>query len=271
MKILILTFESYQANHIIQQIAGNRSITISGIVRSVSVLSKRNNLQSFFLLMRRSPFFCIHKIIELLMTRVSWNLNRLNGRKGTSMSLRRFTASQHIPLIDTRNINGERTLALIKECEPDLLVSVHFNQRIGKNCLSIPAVGVINVHGSLLPQYRGLFPYFWAMMSGEKEIGVTVHWVDYEFDTGDIILQKKLKIEHDDTLNIMSWKGAKLAAEILNSAIAQIAAGSYLHVQQDHSRSSYYSWPGFSDVRHFYRLGKRFGSIFEIYKYIRKI
>jgi methionyl-tRNA formyltransferase len=269
MKVVVLVYESYQANHIVQKIARNRSIIISGIVRSISIAPKKHNLQSFFSTFRRSPLYCVFKGVEQLTTRISWILNRLNGRKGTSTSLKVFASAHHIPLIDSRNINSEKTLALIGTWKPDLLVSVHFNQRIGKSCLSIPIIGTINVHGALLPRYRGLFPYFWAMMNGENEIGVTVHWVDDEFDTGDIIVQNKFKIEHGNTLNSVSWNGAKVAANILDSAITKIVSCRYLHVKQDHSGSSYYSWPTNSDVRRFYRHGRRFGSISEIYKYIR--
>lgn len=103
----------------------------------------------------------------------------------------------NIPIIQANKINSEEVISRVKECEPNLCVIAHFERIIKSELLKIPKLGFINLHPSLLPYYRGLAPQHYPIINGEKEVGITVHYVDEGTDTGDIILQKRYPLSED--------------------------------------------------------------------------
>lgn len=102
-----------------------------------------------------------------------------------------------IPIIQANKINSKEIIDAVKECAPDICVIAHFERMIKAELLKIPRLGFINLHPSLLPYYRGLAPQHYPIINGEKEVGVTVHYVDEGTDTGDIVLQKRYPLSGD--------------------------------------------------------------------------
>lgn len=94
-------------------------------------------------------------------------------------------------------INSERVYNKLKELQPDLCVICHFERIIKEPILSVPKYGFINVHPSLLPNYRGMAPQHWPIINGEKETGITCHYVDEGTDTGDIVVQRIVSLTND--------------------------------------------------------------------------
>lgn len=103
----------------------------------------------------------------------------------------------NIPILLSNKINSEEVMSSVREANPDLCVIAHFERIIKKDLLSIPRLGFINLHPSLLPYYRGLAPQHMPIINGEEKVGITVHYVDEGTDTGDIILQKEYSIDDD--------------------------------------------------------------------------
>ncbi|MDD4356844.1 MAG: formyltransferase family protein, partial [Smithellaceae bacterium] len=109
-------------------------------------------------------------------------------------------ASQHeIPCYTTDNINDEEWVDRIKSWKPDVLFSFYYRKMIGKNILAIPRLGALNLHGSLLPAYRGRCPVNWVLVKGEEKTGVTLHFMVEKPDAGDIVGQKDVLIDFQDT------------------------------------------------------------------------
>jgi len=106
----------------------------------------------------------------------------------------------------------------------------------------------------------------WALANGDTETGVTVHWVDTRFDTGEILLQRVLPIAPDDTVLSLAGKSAALGAELLVEAVRAIADGSPPRVPQNSAEASYFSWPTAAAVRQFRRRGRRYGSLIEMWR-----
>lgn len=102
-----------------------------------------------------------------------------------------------IPIIQAKKINSQEVLKEVGECNPDICLIAHFERIIKPELLRIPKLGFINLHPSLLPYYRGLAPQHYPIINGEKEVGITVHYVDEGTDTGDIILQKRYPLSED--------------------------------------------------------------------------
>lgn len=106
-----------------------------------------------------------------------------------------FTCNKYqIPFFRAKKINSDEVYNLIKNINPDICIIAHFERLIKEPLLSLPKLGFINLHPSLLPYYRGMAPQHWPIINGEKEAGLTIHYVDSETDTGNIILQKKFPL-----------------------------------------------------------------------------
>ena len=120
----------------------------------------------------------------------------------------------------------------------------------------------------MLPHNRGLFPYFWVLADGEIETGVSVHFVEDRFDTGDIIAQERMFVKPEDTIQSLSYRSAQVGGPLLVEAVRNIMAGSVERIPQDADRASYHSWPTSEAYRRFRRLGRKFGSMKELSQYM---
>jgi methionyl-tRNA formyltransferase len=113
-------------------------------------------------------------------------------------SLREFTSALGIEAVDFSS-DSDRAFDWVRGRDPDVLFSLHYRQRIPERILQLPSIGCVNLHPSLLPDYRGCFSVPWAIINGEEFTGFTYHYMVEEFDAGNIILQKNVAIELTDT------------------------------------------------------------------------
>jgi methionyl-tRNA formyltransferase len=127
---------------------------------------------------------------------------------------------------------GLRTLA------PDLIVTAAYGRILPANILAVPRHGCLNVHGSLLPRYRGAAPVQWSIINGDPETGVTIMCMDEGMDTGDILLQRRIPIPEDMDGGQLMAALAALGAAMLPAAIQGYLDGSLLPVAQDHARAT---------------------------------
>jgi methionyl-tRNA formyltransferase len=107
-----------------------------------------------------------------------------------------------------------------------------------------------------------------VIADGEKETGVTIHWVDEKFDTGDLLLQEKITVDPDDTLTSLQYKSSVVGADMLIEAVNLFAQGNPPRIPQDNSHASYHSYPKPADQRRFRQNGGQYGTIFELWKYM---
>lgn len=144
-----------------------------------------------------------------------------------------------IPVYQPEKLKDSDSYEIIKELNPDVIVVVAYGQLLPESILNIPKYGCINVHGSLLPKYRGAAPIQWSVLNGDKKTGVTTMYMEKGLDTGDILETKEYEIGINDTagevFDILADMGGKL---ILNTL--EKAENNQLHpVKQDDSKSSY--------------------------------
>ncbi len=147
-----------------------------------------------------------------------------------------------LPLLQTRRLRGEEVYNWVKELAPDLLVLAFVTSFVPKEIIDLASLGGINYHPSLLPKYRGGAAIAWAVICGEKETGVSIHYIDEGVDTGDIILQESVPIGQDDTTASLYFKklyplGVRLVAE----AVKLIREGRAPRIPQDPRLASYQS------------------------------
>jgi len=165
----------------------------------------------------------------------------------------------HVPLESVPNVNAPAFIASLRARGVDLIVSIACPQIFKAELLATPAHGCINLHGALLPRYRGMLPSFWVLARGEAETGVTVHWMDARVDRGDVLLQRAVPIRADDTVHRLVMRSkVEFGRDLLIAAIAAIERGDAPRVPMDMSGASYVSFPDAAAVAEFRRRGRRF-------------
>ena len=139
-----------------------------------------------------------------------------------------------------KDINSIKNEHFIKKLKPDLISVCHFEKILKKNIIKIPLYGCINLHPSLLPNYRGLSPQHWPIINGEKETGITVHFINEGIDTGDIILQHKIPIAPNMYVSELQRKMLDSYKFIMKDAIAMLSQKERVFITQKHLNGSYY-------------------------------
>ncbi len=163
-----------------------------------------------------------------------------------------------IPLYPTSNINSREYLDILRSLAPDVVVSVNAPQIFKRPLLELPRLGCLNVHGALLPRYRGRLPSFWVLLNREKETGVTVHLMNEELDDGPILLQQTVPIASGETQHSLIRKTKKVGARLLLEALDLLEEGKVELKPNDRSQATYYSFPTPEEGKRFRRLGLRF-------------
>ena len=155
------------------------------------------------------------------------------------------------------NSNAPDYIKYVRSRKPDLIVSYSAPQVIKEELLSIPKHGIINVHGSLLPDYRGLLPSFWYLYNDEKVGGATVHYMSEKIDDGDIILQEKVDISNCKSMFQVMTKTKQLGGELIVKAVKNIACCNVNSRPNVVSEGSYYTWPTKEEGKKFRKKGYR--------------
>lgn len=155
------------------------------------------------------------------------------GMKFIPSPVKQYALENDIPVYTTEKINNDKELIdSIKNLNPDLILVVAFGQIVSKEILDIPKYGCINVHGSLLPKYRGAAPIQWSIINGDKETGVTTMFMDVGMDTGDILLTKKVTIDKNETSGELFDRLAPIGGDLLLETIDKLEEGSLTRTKQ---------------------------------------
>lgn len=164
--------------------------------------------------------------------------------KGRGMELcaspvKELALENGLPVFQPVKMRDGTALAQIKALEPDILVVVAYGRILPDDILAVPKYGAINVHGSLLPKYRGAAPIQWAVLNGDKITGVTTMYLASEMDTGDIIYTAETEIGEYETSGELFNRLKDMGAELLVKTLRDIDAGIAPRTPQDHSKASY--------------------------------
>jgi len=162
-------------------------------------------------------------------------------------SVAEFAASRNIPVFAPDDINHPLWIYRIKEASPDILFSFYYRNMVSSEILSIPKMGCFNLHGSLLPKYRGRCPINWAIINGEKVTGVSLHFMTPKPDDGDIVIQKSVSVDDEDTAKTLNDKLCAASSEMLDSILPQIKGGDIPRIPQTNADATYYGGRGPED------------------------
>ncbi len=146
------------------------------------------------------------------------------GRKLQQSDVKQFALRHKLKVLQPPNLKSEAFIAELRALKPDLIVVVAFRM-LPRIVWELPEYGSINLHASLLPQYRGAAPINWAIINGESETGVTTFFINQDIDTGDLIMQESINIESHDNAGSLHDKLMHVGAQLMVNTVKAIANG----------------------------------------------
>ena len=193
-----------------------------------------------------TPDFAVEPLKRLLQSgkhdivAVVTNKDKPVGRKQilTAPPVKEYAQQAGLPVLQYDKIKAEGVSDLLK-INPDIMITCAFGQILSQEILDIPKFGVINIHASLLPKYRGASPIHYAILNGEKETGITIMKTDVGIDTGDVLLQKSLEILPKETCGELFERLSILGADCILEALELIENGSVRFEKQDDLMASH--------------------------------
>lgn len=157
------------------------------------------------------------------------------GRKLSPPPVKELAMAAGLPVLQPTKVRTPEFLEELRSYQPDIMVVTAYGRILPLPLLNLPPLGTINVHGSLLPKYRGAAPVQWAVLNGDTETGITIMQMDEGMDTGDILLPGRIAIAADDTAGTLAVKMAALGGRLLIKALEKIKSGNLPPQKQDES------------------------------------
>ena len=253
MRIVIITqdepfYLSKSLKHFISLLPKKHKI-VGCVVSSVSPFGKQ---ESFF--QKTIQTLNIFGLKFFVYYTIKFILAKFNRAKSLDFVLKRNNIQK---IILAQSINHKKSIEVLKEYKPDLLISILGNQIFKNKIINLAPKGCINLHTALLPKYRGLLPTFWVMKNDEKYTGVSVFYVNEGIDTGPIIIRKKVEIRNRTQEELIKHT-KMIGMEAIVEAIEIIESGDVQTLKNNDSEMTYYSFPKKEDVAIFQKRNKRF-------------
>jgi len=164
------------------------------------------------------------------------------GRSGeaTYCPTKEFAMKEGLKVYCFESIRNAESIEILKSLEPDVMVTAAYGQILSQKVLDVPKMGCVNVHGSLLPLYRGAAPIQWAVINGEKQTGITTMLTERGLDCGDILLQETVEIEKNETAGELFDRLADLGGDVLVRTLHGMMEGAIIPKPQDHEKATHF-------------------------------
>ena len=162
--------------------------------------------------------------------------------RGMEMSfspVKELALAHALPVFQPEKMRDGAALQIVKELQPDIMVVVAYGRILPDDLLAVPKYGAVNVHGSLLPKYRGAAPIQWAVLNGDQKSGVTTMYLAHDMDAGDIIYQEETEIGEFETAGELFDRLMDMGAALLIRTLRDMEAGTAPRIPQDHENASY--------------------------------
>ncbi|MEU4088382.1 methionyl-tRNA formyltransferase [Streptomyces aureus] len=156
---------------------------------------------------------------------------------------------QGIPVLLRNRPDDPGLLAALKDAAPDIIVANNWRTVLPPEVFGLPEHGTLNIHDSLLPAYAGFSPLIWALINGEREVGVTAHRMNAELDAGDILIQRAVPVGATDTVTDLFHRTVDLITPVVTESLDLIASGRARWIPQDRSRASFFHKRSLEDSR----------------------
>jgi methionyl-tRNA formyltransferase len=181
-------------------------------------------------------------------------------------SVKELAQAHNVPVYTPANPNDPAFVELLRSLKPDFIFSCYYRLMLKQAILDIPTKGALNLHGSLLPRYRGRCPLNWVLIHGEPLTGLSLHYMEAKPDAGDLVAQVQVPIAEEDTAWTLSEKMTAAAAKLMRQAYPLLRAEAAPRIRQDHSKASYFGGRRPEDGRISWQQSAR-----QIYNLIRAV
>lgn len=161
------------------------------------------------------------------------------GNQLTASPVKAAALDLNIPVYQPERVRRPESVELLKSLQAELMVVVGYGQIIPQSIIDLPREGILNVHASLLPKYRGAAPIQWAIANGETETGVTIMQIEAGLDTGDMLLKGSVAIRPEETAPELSARLAPFGAQLLLETVRQIARGTVKREKQNDAEATF--------------------------------
>lgn len=261
----MVTNGNYFARLILEPLLTRMRTDVVGILLVSGDYAGRTGLHALWHVGRRTdPHYTAYKVIQYGVFRAA----RLIWRRAW-FEVQDMARALRIPCTSVARVNSDAGLAFCEAAQPDLLVSVSCPQRIRRRLLEVPRVASLNVHSSLLPRYAGLAPYYWVLSRGERQTGVSVHYMTEQFDEGNVLVQKVVPITPGTSAFNLFTQLARAGGEALVEAVPLALSGE-AGEPQDLTQRSYFSHPTPDSYRELKRRGFAIARWSEILQALRE-
>lgn len=161
------------------------------------------------------------------------------GRELAASPVKLLAEEYHIPVLQPEKVKSPEAVAQLRELAPEVILVAAFGQILPKEILELPKYGCLNVHASLLPEYRGAAPIQWAVIDGKEKTGITIIRMDEGVDTGDMICSEEIEIAAGETGGSLHDKLAAAGGPLLLRAMEQVEAGTAVYVPQNREAATH--------------------------------
>lgn len=180
-----------------------------------------------------------HHQVEAVVTQPDKQRGR--GKKVQFPPVKEKAVEHEIPVYQPQKARDEEFVEILREINPDVIVVVAYGQILPESILNIPKYGCINVHGSLLPKYRGAAPIQWAVLDGEEKTGITTMYMEKGLDTGDMIDKAEVVLDQKETAGTLHDKLMEIGANLLLETLEKLENETAVRIKQNDSESCYAS------------------------------
>ena len=226
------------------------------------VLASCGNESTVFLVRplyrNQSPLDAARRYFATFGFAAAWQLAwRILGAKIRRRTIARICKRHGVLCESIHDVNDPEFLEKLRALGTQLIVSVSCPQIFKEPLIGLPSRGCLNIHGAILPEYRGVMPSFWMLANGEKRAGVSIFFVNEDIDAGELCGQRTFEVSADETLDEFLRRSKEISADLLLDVLAEIEKGVVSRKPLDLSKGSYHSWPDREAVRRFHAAGRR--------------
>jgi methionyl-tRNA formyltransferase len=243
IRVVVCSYPGIFADTVIKVLQQNQAIEVVGLVHSQRVFSANENWIAAALRMINTSGID-YALLQFLQTDVYLLLKKLFSSK---------KSHAEIPIYATKQINSQAGVTFLKNLQPDVILLANFNQKVSPALIGIPALACLNIHPSLLPDFKGVDPVFAALYANQTRLGVSVHRVDENFDTGEILAQTQLVSDKQASVFYHHWQLFRQGAQLAVNVIQQLPQNVVGKAQN--GAGNYDSWPTKAKVKAFKQRG----------------
>lgn len=211
--------------------------------------TKKGNENTMRIIFMGTPDFAVPSLRALIennyeivgvVTKVDSTQRGTRGLKSMPSPVKEYAQTFNIPVLQPNKLSKEPdVIHRISQMNPDLIITCAYGQILPQSLLDIPKFGTINVHGSLLPKYRGAAPIQWSIINGDTKTGITTMFTEIGLDTGDMLLKDEIDISIDMTAGELHDKMSLLGADTLIKTLKELESGTLKPEKQDESKATY--------------------------------